>query len=109
MPTHGYQLKEITKHALNALNSSNITDAEVNPLATAAALKALFVGRQSGHFQQRADMEFHEASIDAAIAAGVFPDAGVAAANTMDGLRDLVITQNPELTRTFQSGNRAWQ
>lgn len=108
MPTVGYQVKEITKHAMNALNASNITDAEVNPLATAAALKALFVGRATGYWTQRNDMEFHEASIDAAIAAGIFTDANVAAANTMAGLRTILITANSDLDSSYQSGNRQW-
>lgn len=109
MPVNGYVLKEVSKHGLNAVNASNITDAEVNPLTTANAFKALFTNRQSGGVTQRADMEFHEASIDQAIAAGILTDANVAAANTMDGIRDLFIAANPELTRSFQSGNRAWQ
>src|SRR5262245_17251617 len=109
MPVNGYTLKELTKHAMNAINASNITDAEVNPLASAAALKALFVGRQIGGVTQRADMEFHESSIDAVIAAVIFTDANVAAADTVNGLRDVLIAANPELTRAFQSGNRNWQ
>jgi len=109
MPTNGYVLREITKHAMNALNASNITDAEVLPLTTAAGLKALFVGRQSGPWTQRQDMEFHEPSIDAVIAADIFNNTTVAAADTMNGLRDLLIAANPELNRAFQSGNRGWQ
>lgn len=109
-PVNGYVLREITKHAMNALNSSNITDAEVLPLTTAQGLKNLFAGRQSGPWTQRQDMEFHEeGSIGVAIGAGIFTDANVAAADTMNGLRDLLIAANPELTRTFQSGNRGWQ
>ena len=110
MPTPGYVLREITKHAMNALNASNITDAEVLPLTTAAGLKAFFVGRQTGPWTQRQDMEFHaDGSIDPAIAAGIFTDATVAAADTLNGLRDLLIAANPELNRAFQSGNRGWQ
>lgn len=110
MAVNGYVLREITKHAMNALNSSNIVDAEVLPLTTAAALKGLFVGRQSGPWTQRQDMEFHaDGSIDPVIAAGIFTDATVAAADTMNGLRDLLIAANPEITRSFQSGNRGWQ
>lgn len=108
MPVHGYNVKEITKHAMNALNASNISDAEIAPLTTAAALKALFVGRTTGYQGQRADMEFHEASIDAANAAGIFTDANVAAANTMAGLRTILITANSDLDSSYQSGNRQW-
>lgn len=111
MPVHGYNLKEITKHAMNALNSSNIADAEILGLTPAAALKALFVNRQAppaSGWTQRQDMEFHEASIDAAIAADIFNNTTVAAADTMAGLRNLLITANPDLTATYQSGNRQW-
>jgi len=113
MPTNGYVLKELTKHAMNALNSSNISDAEVLPLATAQALRNLFINRQApppSSWTQRQDMEFHEeGSIGVAIGAGIFTDANVAAADTMAGLRNILIAANPDLTATFQSGNRGWQ
>lgn len=114
MPVTNYDLFEITKHALNALNASNLTDAEINPWTTAAQLLATFTGRATGEYQQRQDMEFHYASIQAAIAAGVFTDANVAAANTLAGLRTVVINAataaglTPALPATYNSGNRAW-
>lgn len=113
MPNAQYDDREICKHALNAINASNLTDAEVAPLSTAAALLALFTGRTSGEFTQRQDMEFHYASIEAANGAGIFTDANVAAANTVAGLRTVLTTAATAagitLASSFQSGNRAWQ
>jgi hypothetical protein len=112
MPTHGYNVKEITKHAINAINASNIANSEVAglpaPPGTAAAFKALFVNRQTGYWTQRQDMEFHEASIDAAIAAGVFTDSNIDPLTTVDAVRNILTTANTDLSLTFQSGNRAW-
>ena len=113
MPNAQYDDREICKHALNAINASNLTDAEVAPLSTAAALLALFTGRTSGEYTQRQDMEFHYASIEAANAAGIFTDVNVAAANTVAGLRTVLTTAATAagitLASSFQSGNRAWQ
>lgn len=113
MPIQLYDQREICKHALNAINASNITNAEVAPLTTAAGLLALFTGRTSGEYTQRQDMEFHYASIEAANGAGIFTDANVAAANTVAGLltvlTDAATVAGITLASTFQSGNRAWQ
>lgn len=112
MPNHLYNNKEIAKHTINAINSSNIADAEIPPLAGAQAFKSLFVNRQTGGWTQRQDMEFHEASIDAAIAAAILTDANIQGAATLNDIRDIVIAASAaaggELTRTSQSGNRQW-
>jgi len=114
MPFNNYDIAEICKHALNALNASNLTDAEINPWTTTTQLRNAFTGRTTGEYQQRQDMEFHLQSIDAAIAANVFTNANVAAADTLAGLRTVVINAytaagyTPALAATYQSGNRAW-
>jgi hypothetical protein len=115
MPVNLYDQKEIIKHALNAINASNVTDAEVAPMTDADELAALFTGRASGEWLQRQDMEFHHQSILAAIAAEIFTDANVAAANTVAGLRTVLTTAwaaaggvAADLPSTYQSGNRQW-
>lgn len=115
MPVTLYDQKEIIKHALNAINASDLTDAEVNPWTTTDDLLDAFDGRTSGEFLEREDMQFHKASIQAAIGAAIFTNTNVAAANTVAGLRTILTDAwadaggvEADLPSTFQSGNRAW-
>lgn len=109
MPNAQYVIKEESKHGINAVNASNIADSEIPALADAAAFEALFEARASGYWNQRQDMQFHKKSINRSIALGILTNTNVAAANTLNDIRDIFIAVNSELNRSFQSGNRSWQ
>jgi hypothetical protein len=104
-----YEVKEAATVAMNALNAATgaILDADIAPLTTTTQLAALF-NRTGKRWNQGTDIMFHRRSIEFAIAAAIFTDANVAAANTMDGLRLILTTAFPSLTNSFQSGRRAW-
>jgi hypothetical protein len=114
MPTAAfYDIREMCKHALNAINASDLADAEILSLTTTAQLIALFDQRATGHFDQRKDMQFHKQSITAACASGdIFTNANIAAADTVAGLRAVITTAATTagitLGSTYNSGNRAW-
>lgn len=105
----GYESQQITEAAMNALNAATgvIVDADIAPLTTKAGLIALWVATGKP-WTQGQDVQFHQRSIQAACDADIFTDTNIAAADTMNGLRDILITANSSLNRSYQSGFRWW-
>ncbi len=104
-----YEKPQITQAAMNALNAATgvIVDADIAPLTTTAGLIALWVD-DGKPWLQGEDVQFHQVSIQAACDAGIFTNANIAAANTMNGLRLILTTANPLLNNSYTSGPRWW-
>lgn len=104
-----YEKPQATQCAMNALNAATgvIVDADIAPLTTTTGLIALW-NATGKPWNQGQDVQFHARSIQAACDQGIFTDANIAAANTMDGLRLIITTANTLLYNGYQSGPRWW-
>jgi hypothetical protein len=80
--------REVAANIRSAGQAGVITDAIINPLTTTAGLRTALTGATT-HADQKPVLERYGRAVDAGVALATLSDAGVAAANTVEGTADL--------------------